>query len=80
MPKILCTCGDTIPFHRLDEPNEWMMINAAALYQLPDSARKSEIFPQLTGMLKCPVCGRLWVFWEGFGENPQEYLPITEQP
>ena len=34
-----------------------------------------ELYKAMQSFLKCPRCGGLWCFWEGFAKPPTEYVP-----
>ncbi len=86
MPKVLCTCKNTIPLHAIPNAYEWHMIQDITfedfLYEddnAEDQTTKTKIadklMPLMTPSLLCPFCGRLLVYWKGWGEMPIVYKP-----
>jgi hypothetical protein len=56
---------------------EWLLL---ADKDVPDGAWDGsvgfkELYDRATSAFKCPICGRLWVFWDGFESEPQRYDP-----
>jgi hypothetical protein len=78
MARFLCACGDQIRTSGdIPHPYEWLLI---ADRDVPDSAWEGEtsikqIYELANHAFKCPTCGRLWVFWDGFDADPKRYDP-----
>jgi hypothetical protein len=76
--KFLCTCGEQIRTSgEIPHPDEWLLF---ADKDIPDEAWEGEVgFKELhdraTHAFKCRACGRLWVYWDGFGAEPKRYDP-----
>lgn len=77
MARFLCVCGEVI--HTSGEiPND------QELFILRDREIPDEglgwpgIAAAATSAFECPRSGHLWVFWKGFGEDPQGYAPLAE--
>jgi hypothetical protein len=34
-----------------------------------------EIYNAMKSLIKCPSCGMMWFFWNGFQAEPQQYIP-----
>lgn len=34
----------------------------------------------MKSFLRCPTCHRLWIFWRGYQQDPEELIPAAEQP
>ncbi|MCF2533206.1 hypothetical protein [Yinghuangia soli] len=69
MAKIRCTCGE---FIRDDDPQQSMLMLARADFEV--NSDPVLLFGKATLALRCPVCGRIWVFWD---DSPvaTEYVP-----
>jgi uncharacterized protein with PIN domain len=62
-----CRCGNVL---RDDDPENSFMAFAKIEYNVEiDSA---ELIGRAKDLWRCPACGRLWVFWDGF--NATEYV------
>jgi hypothetical protein len=76
--KFLCACGDQIHTSGyVPHPYGWLLF---ADQDIPEGAWKGnvgfkELYDRATHAFKCPTCGRLWVFWDGFEGEPQRYDP-----
>lgn len=77
MPKILCSCGTTIPFGDIPCPHMYLFISDVAYDAFAGSVDAEDVYRAMSPFLKCPHCGRLWVYWKGFKEDPQEFGPVT---
>jgi hypothetical protein len=75
MPKLLCDCGQILPYGEIPNPIEWMMISDVEYSKFSGTIGAEELYKASTSLLQCPRCSRLWVFWKGFTEAPQAYIP-----
>lgn len=75
MPKIICKCGVTLRYGDIPNPIEWLMIADEDFDKFSGSVDAEELYVIFTHMLRCPNCSRLWVFWNGFSEDPQVFTP-----
>lgn len=73
--KTHCRCGELLRWSQIPNPIEWVFMSDAKLIQLPDTVDYVALVGELNRFLKCPSCGRLVVFWNGFGQDPEFYLP-----
>ena len=74
MPKLLCRCGEVLSFGAVPCPIEWRVISDTKFEQFSGLVDAELLYRATDVMLRCPVCGRLWVFWNGH-EEPAEYVP-----
>lgn len=84
MAKLLCRCGTIL---RDDDPDESYVMNSWRQFDAVDEEVESTDNPDVTAssllfgtgvpVRRCPVCGRLWVFWgkDGFAT---EYVPQAQ--
>jgi len=75
MPGMRCTCGQRIGLGEIPCPNEYRFMSDEDLDKLPHTVASDELHQRMTSFLKCPKCGRLHVFWKGYGELPMVYAP-----
>ena len=75
MPGLECKCGHRISYTEIPCKDEWLVISDCDYDAFSGQVDAEDVFRAMTSMLKCPACGRLWVFWEGFGRRPSEYVP-----
>jgi len=52
----------------------WRIISDVAFEKFSGQVDAEEIYLATEKVLRCPRCGRLWVFW-GPDNRPQEYVP-----
>jgi hypothetical protein len=74
MPKLLCRCSEILRYGEIPCPIEWRMISDSKLDQFQGQVDAEAIYMATQTALRCPRCGRLWVFWEG-ESGPSEYVP-----
>lgn len=75
MPGITCACGTQISYGEIPCANEWLFLSDPDFEKLTGQVDAEAIYRAMKSFLRCPRCGRLWVFWNGYGEPPQEFLP-----
>ena len=76
MPKLLCKCGEVLRFGEIPCPIEWRMISDSKFEQFEGTVNAEDVYLASQTALRCPRCGRLWVFWDG-GDAPEEYVPAS---
>lgn len=73
MPSITCRCGESLSYGEKPNPVEWM-VTSDHEYDIRCGVVYAErLLEDMRGMLKCPGCERLWVFWDGFESAPVVY-------
>lgn len=75
MPSILCRCGNKLNFGKIPNPIEWLMISDEGFDKFQGAVASEDIYREMSSVLKCSRCGRLWVFWNGFDSAPVSYTP-----
>ena len=80
MPNLACTCGATLNYGEIPCPIEWLLFSDSQFDALPPRIETEALYRQAISLLRCPQCARLWVFWKGFGEPPQEYTAAICRP
>ena len=75
MPGMMCRCGDKLSWGDIPNPCEWKFLSDPEFEQFTGEVNAEQIYLAMSSFLRCRSCGRLWVFWDGFGAEPQEYVP-----
>ena len=75
MPSINCKCGTKLGYGEIPNPIEWLTISDEAFDSFEGEVDSEVIYREMKNILKCPICGRLWFFWNGFGNEPTSYVP-----
>jgi hypothetical protein len=68
-------CGHQIKYGEIPCRDQLLLISDEAFDQFSGSVDAEEIYRAMLPVLKCPNCGRLWVFWEGFARPASVYKP-----
>jgi hypothetical protein len=74
MPKLLCKCNQVLSFGPIPSPIEWRILSDERFDSFSGWVDAEDIYQATNMMLRCPNCGRLWVFWDE-AANPVEYVP-----
>lgn len=77
MPAIACNCGRRISYGEIPCAHEWLVISDTDFDRLSGHVDVDQIYNTATSLLRCPECGRLWIFWKGFDHEPSEYIPTA---
>ena len=81
MPSINCKCGKKLGYGEIPNSIEWLMISDEAYDKYSGEIDSELLYKEMKSFLKCPNCGRLWVFWDGFQSSPTVYnCDDTKQP
>jgi hypothetical protein len=75
MPSIQCHCGERLGYGEIPNPIEWLAISDAEYDAYSGMIDSEALYNAMRSFLKCPRCGRLWVFWDGFQKPPKVYAP-----
>lgn len=76
MAKLRCVCLYDIPISgTIPNPNEWKMLSDTDFDSFAGLIEAEDIYLASGSMFRCPNCGRLWVYWNGFDHDPQCYQP-----
>lgn len=77
MPTMMCACGHMLSFTPIPCEIEWLLIRDTEFDELSSAqgdVDAEDIYRRMKSLLRCPECDRLWVFWDGFGEPPHQYV------
>ncbi|MDQ0888850.1 hypothetical protein QFZ81_003938 [Paenibacillus sp. V4I9] len=78
MPKMLCTCGNVLRYGDIPCKIEYKFISDVDYDKYDAQIDSEELYTKMQSFFKCPDCQRLWIFWDGFDNEPQEYLHATK--
>jgi hypothetical protein len=73
MPAFFCKCGERILDGQIPQPNEWRLISDVDYDAYTDLIDAEQLYAAMKGMLLCPQCGRVWIFWNGYQQPPTCY-------
>lgn len=71
MPKIICKCKEIIDLSEIPTPNQYMFISDIDYDKFTGSIDSEDLYMEMNIMIKCPNCGRLHIYWDGF-DNPSK--------
>ena len=77
MPKVQCKCNFVINASQIPSPYQYLIISDKEFDQFEGQVDAEEIYSLMKIVLKCPNCGRLHVFWNGF-DKPQQIYKLEE--
>jgi hypothetical protein len=75
MPSIICKCGEKLRYGEIPNPIEWLTISDEAYDSYEGKIDSEDLYREMKSILRCPWCGRLWAFWNGFDCEPVSYVP-----
>jgi len=75
MPKIRCKCDNIISYSEIPNPNEYLIISDVAYDKFDEKIGWEELRDEMKSILYCNSCGGLWIYWNGWNEDPTFYLP-----
>lgn len=74
MPKIRCVCNYIIDLGGIPSQEQYLMISDVLFDKYFDTEVKAEVlYSEMTIVAKCPNCGRLHIFYNGFDKEPVIY-------
>ena len=77
---MLCKCGQRISYGQIPCDDEWRFISDKDFEAFSGMVDAEDVYLAMKSFLKCPNCSRLWLFWRGFGNAPEEYrLSVTTE-
>lgn len=75
MSKMLCKCGETLFLQKIPNDKEYKFISDVEYDKYEGMIDSEKLYMEMKSFIKCNKCGRLWFFWDGFNNEPKEYLP-----
>jgi hypothetical protein len=76
MPSYLCKCNKRIDYTSIPADPSYQLVADKDVVVQDDIVTCNATWSEATQVLRCPYCGRLWVFWDGFHKAPTEYLNV----
>jgi len=73
MPKIKCKCGNIISLSAIPSPHQSHIITDVEFDNFQGMVDAEEIYSSMKIVVHCDVCGRLYIYNNGFGELPLIY-------
>ena len=74
MPSIKCRCSEVLRFGDIPNPIEWLLISDVDFDGFAGQVDAELLYRSMKHLLRCPRCGRLWIFWNGFAAQPEAYV------
>ena len=78
MPKMLCTCGETLFYGSIPCEIEYKFISDVQYDSVQEMVDAEDLYLKMQSFLKCSHCNRIWIFWRGFQMSPSEYVLQNE--
>lgn len=80
MPALTCACGQVIPYGAIPCRDEWLFISDVDYDSFVGPVDAEDLYRRMRSFLRCPNCGRLWVFWNGYEQGAEEFVRATGKP
>ena len=78
MPKMKCKCDTILNYGKIPCPLEYCFISDVEYDKIDATIEWQELYARMNSFLKCPTCGRVWIFWDGFQECATEYIKAVD--
>ena len=78
MPKIICKCGEILNYGEIPCALEYCFISDVEYDMIDSFVDSQKLYQKMKSFFKCPVCERIWVFWDGFQCNATEYIKCNK--
>ncbi len=79
MPKMICRCGNVLSYGDIPCNIEYKFISDVAYDKYQGSVDTEELYMNMKSFFECPICKRLWLFWNGFEDTPKEYVNVLDK-
>ena len=74
MPGFKCKCDNIIKTGEIPNPNEWLIMSDVEYDEFSGMVDTEELYMRMKSMLVCKQCGRLWMYWNGYDNDPVPYV------
>ena len=74
MPKIVCSCQNILSYSEIPCRIEYKFISDYDYDEYQGMIDAEKLYLHMKSFLKCPKCGCLWIFWNGYKNSPTEYI------
>lgn len=78
MPKIRCKCDNIIWLGEIPSPHQWLIISDVEYDKFEDPINPEILYSKMEIVVRCNVCERLHVFWDGFDKPQTIYMKETD--
>lgn len=79
MSKLRCDCDEILSISGpMPNPIEFKILADTQVDSFEETVETLRIYMESTIGLKCPRCGRLWIFWNGLDNRASCYVPERE--
>lgn len=78
MPTITCRCGESLRYGEKPNSLEWLMTSEHEYDTRCGVVYAEVLCGDMSRLLKCSACERVWVFWGGPETEPVAYLVERE--
>lgn len=76
LPKMMCTCGKVLRMSDIPCNIQYNFISDTDYDKVHGMVDAEELYQKMRMFFVCDDCKRLWVFWNGFDNPPQEYVLV----
>ena len=73
--KFLCTCQHVVRDQECPNPIGYYLISDVNFDEVAEPIDFDVFWRISSRVLRCENCGRLWIYWKGGENNPQEFVP-----
>lgn len=73
MPKLKCECSEVINLGGVPSRHQYLMISDKEYDNYSGLIDAEMLYSKMTIVVKCPVCGRLYIYNNGFNSPPVVY-------
>ena len=73
------TCGLVLRYSDIPCNIEYKFISDLEYDKFQGQVDSEELYLKMNSFLKCPNCKTLWLFWNGSGKEPEQYVPYQQQ-
>jgi len=73
MPKVVCLCKEVINLSDIPSSNQLLMIEDVKYDKYFDSIDAEKLYEEMTLVVRCQNCKRLYVYENGFENDPLIY-------
>ncbi|MBC8988173.1 hypothetical protein H9X96_20660 [Pedobacter sp. N36a] len=74
MPKIRCKCDNVIWLGEIPSPHQWLIISDVEYDKFEGQIDPEILYSKMEIVVRCNVCDRLHVFWDGFDKPQTIYI------
>ncbi|WP_167363054.1 hypothetical protein [Streptomyces canus] len=75
MAKFRCRCGEVIAMSgEIPNPLEWHLASDQELEDFWEPGNFEGLQQVARPVFLCPVCGRIWVYWDGYEGKRVSYI------